>query len=177
MRIAVVLWLLGLVPAASAATPGSSGAVEQAPTLSPKEKTEFVRTALEEMGAAVKEVEKMLEQAKKENQQEVVECLKKKLVPMIQLLDVSRQSSNDMQLALSANDSVHAELEFRKVAVGLSKVREFFQEAKTCGGSTAGEKAKSVATISQSSDNVADAGSLDEGINPIEEPAVPGSPN
>lgn len=40
MRIAVVLWLLSgwVVPEASAATPGASGAVEQAPTLSPKEK-------------------------------------------------------------------------------------------------------------------------------------------
>lgn len=136
-----------------------------------------MRSAVEEMSAAVKEVEKMVEQAKKENQQEVVECLKKKLVPMSQLLDVSRESGNNMQLALSANDGVHAELEFRKVAVGLSKVREFLQEARTCGGSTAGEKAKSVASITQSVDNIADAGSIDQGINPIEDPAVPGSPN
>ena len=178
MRRAVVLLMLGALgaPLASAATPGASGAVEQAPTMSPKEKVEFARSALEEMSGAVKTVEKLLEQAQKDKQQEVVECLSKKLTPMRTLVDITKDSSNTMQAALAANDSVHADGEFRKIAVALSKAREFLQEALTCGGSTAGDKAKSVATITQTVDDLVDGSGIEQGIDPIEDPAIPGSP-
>ena len=174
MRIAVILVVLGalVTPRAFAATPGASGAVEQAPTMSPKEKVEFARSALEEMTNSVKTVEKLLEQAQKDKQAEVVDCLTKKLTPMRSLVDITRTSSNSMQAALAANDSVHADGEFRKIAVALSKVREFIQEALTCVGNGAGDKAKSSSTITQSADTLAGS-DFDQGDEVIVDPLEP----
>lgn len=178
MRNAVILLVLGVLiaPVASAATPGASGAVEQAPTLSPKEKVDFARSAMEEMSAAVKTVEKLLEQAQKDKQEAVVECLTKKLTPMRALVDITKESSNTMQAALAANDSVHADGEYRKIAVALSKVREFLQEALTCGGSAASDKAKSVATITQTINDLADGSNVEDGSPQLDDPVVPSSP-
>jgi methyl-accepting chemotaxis protein len=117
-----------------------------------------------------------LEQAQKDKQAEVVECLTKKLTPMRALVDITRASSNTMQTYLAANDGIHADGEFRKIAVALSKVREFLQDALTCGGSTGGKTAASVASINQTVDDLADGAEIDQGINPIDDAPIPSSP-
>jgi len=174
MRKAIILMLFGSLasPVVLAATPGASGSVEQAGTMTPKEKSEFARSALEEMNAAVKKVENLLEQANKEKQTEAVECLSKKLTPMRTLVDVTRESTNSMQLAMAANDAAHTDTEFRKIAVALSKVRDFLQEALACGGSSADEKAKSVATITQTVEDLVDGSGIEQGIDQIVEPSL-----
>lgn len=150
-----------VIPNAMAATPGVVGQLEQSDATTSKEKLDFAHSATEEMAAAVKAVEKLLEQEDKN--EEVKDCLKRKLTPMQALLDISNESSKTMQAALAASDDVHAEQEFRKIAVALSKTREFLAEAQACVGSAGGDKAKTISTITQTVDDMADASDIDEG--------------
>lgn len=170
MRKFALLFVWALAPVAWAAAPGVVGELEQSSTTSPKEKVEFTRSAMEEMAASVKEVENLLEKAQREKNEEQIDCLTRKLTPMRSLVDISRQSNTLMQQALASNDAVHADQEFRKIAVALAKTREFLAEAKACVGSSSGDKAKSVATYSQTTQDLADGSTLDDAdlVTPLE---------
>lgn len=178
MRVWIVIAVLGLsvAPVAYAADPGAEGQLELASVTSPQQKTDFARSAIEEMKTAVRTVEKLFDQAQKEKNAEQIDCLSRKLTPMRAMLDVTQQSSNAMQQSLASNDAVHADQEFRKIAVALSKVREFLSEALACTGTTTGEKAKSVATVSQSSEDLADGSQAEDAISDVTEITPPGSP-
>jgi len=177
MRVLIVALLLNglLVSAAHAAPAGATVAVEQAATISPKEKVDFTHSAVVEIEEAIKQVEKLLEQAEKDKNQEQIDCLTRKLTPMRALMDVARSSDNAMQTAMSVNDSVHADTEFRKVAVALEKVREFLQEALTCVGDTTGEKANSVSSLNKTAEDLADESDLPDDAS-VEFPLANPSP-
>lgn len=141
--------LLTLAGPAHAATPGISGQLEQSSTTSPKEKVEFARSAIEEISASVKTVEKLLEQAQKDKNVEHIECLTRKLTPLRALYEVSRQSSNTMQESLAASDNIHADQEFRKIAVALTKARDFLAEAQACVGDSGIRRGESSVSVNE----------------------------
>jgi hypothetical protein len=149
MRSLGILFAASLLFAgvAYADTPGVAGSLEQSSSTSPKEKVEFGTAAVEEISSAVKTVEKLLDQAQKDKNTEAIECLTRKLTPMRALLEVSRQSFNTMQLSLAASDTVHADQEYRKVAVALTKTRDFLAEAQACVGDTGASRGDAVVTV------------------------------
>ncbi len=157
VALAAVLGSLVASPAFAQET-GVSGELEQSATTTPREKTEFADGALAEIEAAVKTVEGLLKDAEsaKDKNAEVIECLTRKLTPMRALLEVSRQSSNTMKQFLASNDTVHADQEFRKVAVALTKSREFLAEAQACVGDTGVERGDSSATLTDGGENNVD---------------------
>ncbi len=174
-RMVAVFCLLG-APLGYAADPEGQVMLEDGSGMSAQQKVDFSRSALEEIKTSVKTVEKLYEQAQKEKNAEQIDCLSKKLESMRKMLDAAVQSSTAMQQALAANDNVHGDQEFRKIAVALSKLREFFAEALACTGSTGGEKAKSVATVNQNTEDLADGSQADDVIDPAQDVPVVGTP-
>ena len=168
-HFASLLGVMGLLLAAPAfaQTPGITGELEQSSTTSPKEKTQFTDAALAEIEDSVKTVEALLTAAEKERNVEEIECLTRKLTPLRALLEVSRQSGNTMRQALASNDTVHADQEFRKVAVALTKAREFLAEAQACVGDTGVERGDASSTVTDNGENTIDA---DSDIPEIEVP-------
>lgn len=168
-RIASLLGVVGLLVAAPALAkmPGISGELEQSATASPKEKTLFADAALAEIEDAVKSVEGLLNNAEREKDVEEIECLTRKLTPMRSLLGVSRASSTTLVQSLALNDTVHADQEYRKVAVALGKTREFLTEAQACTGDAGVERGDSTASVTDNGDNSIDA---DSDIPEIEVP-------
>lgn len=164
MRRLLSLASLALLLSAPAAAQeaGISGELEQSATTTPREKTEFADGALSEIEAAVKTVEGLLKDAEnaKEKNAEQIECLTRKLTPLQALFEVSRQSNNAMKQFLAANDTVHADQEFRKVAVALTKAREFLAEAQACVGDTGVERGDSSATVTDGGDNYVGEGDV-----------------
>ena len=113
---------------------GVGGQLEQSSSTTPKEKKDFSTAALAEMQAAAKSVSKLLEQAEKEKDIVKIQCLTKKKAGIQALVEVSESSALSMEQALAEGDSQRADHEFRKVAVALSKVRQFLAEADACVG-------------------------------------------
>ena len=161
------------IPLALAADPevGVVGQLEQSNTTTLAQKEEFGRSAVAEMEEAVGRVQRLLDQADRENAEsgeELKDCLSKKLAPMNAMLDVGRSANGAMLQALGAGDMVHADQEFRKIAVALSKTREFLSDALTCGGSTGGDKARSVSTLTREGEDYAEV--ADTGDNETLDP-------
>jgi hypothetical protein len=116
----------------------ASGQLEAAATTSPKEKMDFAAGALQEMAGAEKTVRKMLEQAEKEGESatQKIQCLNNKLASIRALQEVSDGANGSMQEALAANQNELADFHFRKIAVAITKVRQFVAEAEACMGQT-----------------------------------------
>jgi hypothetical protein len=140
---------------AAAATPGVSAELEMSSTTSPKEKVDFARTAIDEMSASVKTVEKLLEQAEKDKNVEHVDCLQRKLTPMRALLEVSKASNTSMQQSLAASEIARADQEFRKVAVALTKSRDFLAEAQGCVGDSGVKRGDASIAITETTEALA----------------------
>ena len=130
---AAFVGVLGSVDA-YAADDGIRGELEQAAETTPEEKVRFVERVLEEMQGAVRETGKLLESAEKSKDVVRMQCLNQKLTSIRALLAVSEQASGAMQNALVAAENQSADHEFRKIAVALSKVRQFNAEADACLG-------------------------------------------
>lgn len=160
MRLMPALVLFGalLASPAFAQEAGISGELEQSATTTPREKAEFADGALAEIEGAVKTVETLLKDAEsaKDKNIERIECLTRKLTPLKALSEVARQSANSMKQYLAANDGVHADQEFRKIAVALTKAREFLAEAQACVGDSDTERGESSATVTDGGDNYVD---------------------
>lgn len=152
----VSLMCLAFAGTAAAAAPGVSAELEMAGSTSPKEKTEFARGAVEEMVTAVKTVEKLLEKAEKEKIAEQVDCLQRKLTPMRALLEVSRASDVVMQRALATSETARADQEFRKIAVALTKTRDFLAEAQACGGNSGVNRGDASVAITETTQALVD---------------------
>jgi len=146
MRLTLLLTMLLAAPA-WAETPGVSGTLEQSSSTSPKEKVEFAASAVKEIEGAIATVQKLLDQAEKDQKTEQVECLQRKLTPLKALLEVSKTSSNDLQQALAVNNTVQADLQYRQVAVALSKARDFLSEAQACVGDTGARRGDAVVSV------------------------------
>jgi hypothetical protein len=135
-RLLLSLTLLFPVGVAFAEPEGLSGVLEQSSATSPEQKQAFATDALAEIDGSVKMVEKLLadEEKRKEKNTEAIECLQRKLTPLRTLLDVASQSVGALSAAVGSSDVVHADQEYRKVAVALSKARDFLAEAQACVG-------------------------------------------
>lgn len=157
MRLMSALLLIGafLAPPALAQEAGVSGQLEQSTSTSPREKAEFAAGAIQEIENSVRTVETLMKeaQADKEKNAERIECLSRKLIPMQTLAEVARQASNSMKQSLAANDGIHADQDFRKIAVALTKAREFFAEAQACVGDSDTERGETSATVTDGGDN------------------------
>ena len=101
---------------------------------SPQEMESFVRSSLEEMVNGVKSMGKMVEQARRDEDEEKLTCLRSRLSYVRALLMVSERANGAMKEATAAGLDTRAEHEFRKVAVAVSKVRQFLAEAEACLG-------------------------------------------
>ena len=151
-----IVLMLAMVAPARADTPGIAGTLEQSSGTTAKEKVDFAASAVEEITGAVKTVQKLLDQAQKDKNTEAIECLSRKLTPMKALLEVSKTSQNSLQSFLAASDAVHGDLEYRKIAVALSKTRDFLAEAQACVGETGAKRGDAVVSVDapETSDNL-----------------------
>lgn len=154
LRGAVVLALLSAAAASAPAlaqdsggssegstSGGLSGQLEASAQLSPKEKREFSHNALVEMQNALMTVDKYLEQAEREQDEDRIQCVRLNQASIKAPADVSERADAAMREALAQGSEQRAEHKFRKIAVALSKVRQFVAEAEACigqGGVAAG---------------------------------------
>ena len=138
MRGKTFLFAVALASGAAYAqdTPDAAGQLESAAATTPKEKMDFATSALAEMSASEKTVRKMLEQAQKEGESAAskVQCLNNKLASIRALQEVSDGANRSMQESLAANQNELADFHYRKIAVAITKVRQFVAEAEACMG-------------------------------------------
>jgi len=113
---------------------GVSGGLEQTSATSPKDKEAFVNSALTEIKGIAKSISKALEDAEREQDLVRSNCLTKKQASVSTLVEVAEQAQAQMNDYLSQGDTDKADFEFRKVAVALSKARQFSAEADACLG-------------------------------------------
>jgi alanyl-tRNA synthetase len=138
MRGKTFLFVVALASGAAYAqdTTDAAGQLESAAATTPKEKMDFATSAVAEMSASEKTVRKMLEQAQKEGESAAskVQCLNNKLASIRALQEVSDGANRSMQESLAANQTEMADFHFRKIAVAITKVRQFVAEAEACMG-------------------------------------------
>ncbi len=126
--------VLTWAPPAMAQDAGVSGGLEKTSATTPKEKEAFVNSALTEIRGIAKDISKALEDAEREQDLVRSNCLTKKQASVSTLVEVAEQAQAQMNAYLAAGDSDKADFEFRKVAVALSKARQFDAEADACLG-------------------------------------------
>jgi hypothetical protein len=107
---------------------------EEVASTSPKEKMQFVQTAIDQMKTWSGEVEKLLSDAEKDKDDIRVQCLNKKLTTMRTLLEITQAAKVTMSTALSAGENERAEHEYRKIRVALDKSQQYRVEADACIG-------------------------------------------
>lgn len=111
-----------------------SGQLEVTSATSAKEKLDFARDALVEMVDTTKDAEKLLDQAEKGGDPDQIQCVRLKLASIKTLTQVSERAQSNMSEAIASEGDLLAAHEFRKIAVALSKVRQFIAEAEACMG-------------------------------------------
>jgi hypothetical protein len=172
MRLALSLVALLLVAApARAEDPNVTAALEQSGQASAAEKLAFADAAVLEVKEAVTTAEELLARAEKEKDADAIECVTRKLIPLRALAGVAETSATGVRSALADNDNVHADQEYRKVAVALTKAREFLAEARACLGDLTGKSGNAVVSVDDG--GLGPAPPLDS-EGPID--IVPGSP-
>ena len=149
-----LVWRLG--PAASAATPGIAAELEQARTSTPQEKAAYGELAVKEMGEWVKSIEQLLAAATKEGDSQKLECLQRRLSPLKSIYEVTKLAKASMVAASSRNDKVHAEQDWRKVAVAHDKARSLREDALACVGAADVNRAGNQASILGQAENLVD---------------------
>ena len=80
-----------------------------------------------------------MEDAEREHDLVRSNCLTKKQAAVTALVEVAEQAQAQMNSNLAAGDIDKADFEFRKVAVALSKARQFSAEADACLGDSGTE--------------------------------------
>lgn len=110
----------------------SQGSIGQADVSTASEKISFANDALDEMSAALDQVTQLLEDSVDRVDEDQLQCIQMKQTSITALLDVSGKANERMQAALSDNLTERANIEFRKIAVALSKTRQFLSEAEVC---------------------------------------------
>ena len=138
---------------------------EQASTTSPAEKAKFAAEAQDEIKQHIAHVESLLEAAQKARQQDVIECLSRKLQPMNTLAGVVKIDAESLTAAQNGSGD-DADAIFRKIAVALGKVRDFRTDADSCVGDAGADRGNSVSSMSDP-DSLVDVESLID--NPWEE--------
>jgi hypothetical protein len=116
-------------PVVQAQDPGVTGSLEQTSSSSPQEKEAFVDAAMTEIKAITKGISKSLEDAEREQDLVRSSCLTKKKASVSTLVEVAEQAQAQMNAYLADGETEKADFEFRKIAVALSKARQFSAEA------------------------------------------------
>jgi len=106
--------------------------LERAATTTPQEKIAYAESANEEMREAVRQIQRLLEQARKDVDADAIECLISRLTSVRALLQVSEQAEISMKNSIAAAEEEKANHEFRKIAVAVSKTRLLLAEAQGC---------------------------------------------
>jgi hypothetical protein len=132
--LAVGLIALLLGSADVRAQSGTGLQAEDATQTTASEKISFAQSAQSEMDGALTEVTKLLSAVADQDDEELMQCVQMKQASIKALLDVSRRANDMMQEALASSSPERAEHEFRKIAVALSKSRQFLAEAEACAG-------------------------------------------
>ena len=135
---------------------GVGGTVEISRSGDPREMAQYVRSALEEMMTGLKAVSKLADAARREGDDEMVQCVQARLSNIRALLMVSERANGAMKEAVGSANVQRAEHEFRKVVVSLAKVRQFTAEADGCMGDAGTTPGTSEVQVSQSGLTVGD---------------------
>src|SRR5262245_29090306 len=106
--------------------------LERAATTSPQEKIAYAESANAEMGEAVRQIQRLLDQARKDVDPDAIECLISRLTSVRALLQVSEEAEISMKNSIAAAEEEKANHEFRKIAVAVSKTRVLLAESQGC---------------------------------------------
>jgi hypothetical protein len=112
---------------------GIAGDLERSASASPQEKLQYAADAVTEVRATVKDVEKLMDEARREADTDRVECLTLLVNQIRALAQVTEASQVAMKDELASGDTDRADHELRKIAVALSKTRQLNTEAVACG--------------------------------------------
>lgn len=155
MTLLLPFMLLAGAPA-HAATPGLESTLEQSSTATPKEKAQNATEMVSAIEAAVTTVSKLLETAKNEKpkNEEMIKCLEDKLPQLSTIKDIAGRTHTSMKSNLAQNDAVHADHDYRQLAVLHGRALEILAAAQQCVKSAAGEPGKSSNSISGGSDAI-----------------------
>lgn len=111
---------------------GVTSELERTASTSPQEKIAYAEVSNQEIRDAEKQITRLLEQARKDNDAEAIECLVNRLTSVRALQQVSESSEVAMKDAIAAGLDEKANHEFRKIAVAISKTRMLLAEAQRC---------------------------------------------
>jgi len=135
---------------------------------SPREKLGYAEDATDEMRDAIREVTRMVETARKDNEVERLQCLTTNLTSLRSLLQVSESAQAAMAQALEAGEMERADHELRKIAVARTKTRELMSAAQACiTGTTALEPGETVVLV-EGGEFVDESGLLDYSEDPFD---------
>jgi DNA-binding phage protein len=129
--LVLALWV-GTVHAEDPTSVGVVSDLERTASTSPQEKIAYAESSNQEIRDAEKQIARLLEQARKDGDDEAIECLMNRLTSVRALLSVSEASEIAMKDALAAGLEEKADHEFRKIAVAISKTRMLLAESERC---------------------------------------------
>ena len=127
----ITLLLSAMVPLANAQD-GVRSEIERSANTSDAEKIEYAQTAQAEIGDALKQINKMLEAARREGDADKIQCLTSRHTSVRALQVVTDGATTSMEAAIANGESEKADHEFRKLAVALGKTRMLAAEAQQC---------------------------------------------
>jgi hypothetical protein len=131
------LWAATAAAPALAADPkGVSSDLTLAESTTDQEKLAYAAAAVQEIGDAERQIEKMLVQLRaKKADAENVECVVRALTLVKALKQVATTGETNLKVAVNEGNEEKAAHEWRKVGVALEKTRQLFAEAQRCSSS------------------------------------------
>lgn len=150
-KAVVALLALVLSGTAFAQAPGRGDGVAIA-NATPPEKLAFVQSVRSEIQAAEKQLTRMLDQQKKQNDPNAVECLVTRLTSVKALSRVTEGAQTALVGALASQAEERAGHELRKVTVAMTKTRALLGEAQRCAAGQRFETGTTTTNVSQDQD-------------------------
>ena len=132
LRMLLVVAFGGTAPAFAASPPGVSSDLDRAATATPSEMTSFAGSAAQAAKDALTTLDKLLAQAQKSGDSDSVQCVNTKKVSTQALQQVIVGASTAMSAALTNGETESAQHEYRKIAIGDTKIRTLVAEAQQC---------------------------------------------
>jgi len=145
----VVLGLCGIPGAALAQSPGESGDGVAIAAATPPEQLAFVQDVRGEIADAEKQLARMLDQQRKQDDANAVECLVVRLTSVQALSKVTLAAQTSLVNALAAGADERAVHELRKVTVAMTKTRALLGEAQRCAAGQQYESGTTTTDVSQ----------------------------
>jgi hypothetical protein len=112
--------------------PTTASDLEMAASSTPQDKIAYAESANAEINEAVRQINRLLEQARKESDADAIECLISRFTSVRALLQVSQSAEISMKNSIAAAEEEKANHEYRKIAVAVSKSRMLLAEAQRC---------------------------------------------